>query len=106
LLFVAQLIHEITHQVEDRNAHIKTTALFLGERKTKQLCCIGLVLSFLASFFFNIFIAIPISIYSIYFMILLWKNPERKLREEFRVYGIIIGIIILTYLIYVSRCNF
>ena len=102
LLFVAQLIHEITHQAEDRNAHIKTTALFLGEKKTKQLCCIGLVLPSLAPFFFNIFIAILISIYSICFLILIWKRPGRKLREEFRVYGIIIGILIVTYL-YVVR---
>jgi 4-hydroxybenzoate polyprenyltransferase len=105
LLFVAQLMHELAHQTEDRNAHIKTTALFLGEEKTKQLCCIGLVLPSLISFLFNIFLAILISIYSIIFLILIWRRPAGKLREEFRTSGIIIGVLILTYL-YVSRRDF
>lgn len=99
LLLIAQLIHEIAHQEEDKHTNTRTTALFLGERKTKQICCIGLIITSLISFFFNAAIAILISIYSVYFLILTWKKEGKKLREEYRKFGIIVGIIILVYLI-------
>jgi 4-hydroxybenzoate polyprenyltransferase len=97
---VAQFIHEILHIKEDKKNKDITTAVLLGERKTRKLSCICLVFSliivfylfllgilklvtFLATFSFIVFHSYRISTSKI----------DIKLRKIYRISGMLLGLL-------------
>lgn len=102
LLFVAQLIHELEHALQDKSARILTTAIFLGERRTKFLIIFFLLLGDTSFLRFSLFVTIISLIYSLYIIILLIKNINySSLRKIYRYTGLAFGIILLLYLLFI-----
>lgn len=97
---IAQLIHEIVHFNEDKKNNFITTAVFLGKTRTKKFCYIFLFLALLAIvylFFMRIIgmlFLITSVLFIMYFVIeIKSKRINLKLREKYRKFGIVTGII-------------
>lgn len=101
LLSVAQLIHELSHLLEDKSERILTTALFLGKKKTTFLIFGFLILAILSFLKFSFIIAGLLLILSFHLIILLTKKEINylSLRRIYRHEGLAFGTILLLYLL-------
>lgn len=100
LMLVAQLIHELAHQQEDSKRKILTTALCIGEERTKRAIQLSLLLSLVIAFSFYKWISIFLLFFLVYlsWMFKRGKIDYLSLRIKYRLFGICLGIIILFYL--------
>jgi 4-hydroxybenzoate polyprenyltransferase len=97
---VAQFIHEVVDLKEDRKRRIITTAVFLGEKNIRRLCCIFLFLSLLFSFllyhdgFVNLLFMIVTSFFVLLFVFKISVfGISKELRREYKCLGILVGLI-------------
>jgi 4-hydroxybenzoate polyprenyltransferase len=96
----AQLLHEIIDFNEDKKINKITTAVKFGVKNSLNLfkLCLMLIVLVSISLFPNFYlISISSSIFSFYFLPL--EKVKKETRREFKVLGIIIGIIYLLELL-------
>lgn len=97
----AQFVHEIAHMREDKRESITTTAILLGENRTKKIYSIFLILASVVSLTFIsntisfLLLTVPTLLFSSYFIILIDKIEISKLRKKYRIYGILTGFVFL-----------
>jgi 4-hydroxybenzoate polyprenyltransferase len=96
---VAQFIHEIVHKKIDKKNNIITTVVFCGESAVKKFCFFLFALSLFISLylcylrFINPLTLFVTILYVIKFTIILSrKKIDKKVRSEYKVLGIIVGL--------------
>jgi len=103
---VSQLIHEMEDLEVDRKYGVKTTAVFLGIKRCRDICVIVLILCILQSLSLTflskshysfLFITLPSSLLSVYFLLKLPEVTPKRLRKDFRLFGIIVGFLFLLH---------
>jgi len=104
---VAQFIHEVVDLKDDKKNKIITTAVFLGQKSMKKLCCFFLLLSFLVSlylFCLNIvspFFVFVTLLFAFFFMYRIFTSKiDKRLREEYKFFGLFLGLIYLILIVY------
>lgn len=98
--FIAQLIHELAHQKDDKRDKIESTATYLGEVDTVLLSKFGLLaLAFISFTYLNnairfLLLGFPILILSAYFIEIKWKD-YKKVRAKFKKSFLLISPLLL-----------
>lgn len=105
LNMVAQFIHETVDMKEDRKNKIITTAILYGKKKMKKLCYLFLWFTFLISVYFlylkivDLLFVLTTFSFVIFFTVKIKDKIDKKLRRNYRIMGMIVGLIYLFLLI-------
>ncbi len=107
---VAQFIHEVVDIEEDKKNKITTTVILYGKENIKKLCYLFLWSAFLISLYLLHLKIVSLSfvfitfLFVVFFTIKIRDKIDKKLRRDYRILGMVIGLIYLL-LIFLNNLN-
>lgn len=107
LMLGAEFIHELAHKEQDKNSFIFTTAVYIGERRTKKLILSSLISGVIIAYFISKIISLSTLILLIYLRHLLSKKEIKyiRLRKKYKMLTMTLGLLIAVYLLFSYSCT-